>query len=70
MQPKGGLRFYANRVNMKMKRILNEYKAPTVEVWQLKHGISILNYLSAGGDVTDLEPGDGDLINDEWDEFG
>lgn len=55
---------------MKMKRILNEYKAPTVEVWQLKHGISILNYLSAGGDVTDLEPGDGDLINDEWDEFG
>lgn len=31
--------------------------------------MSVLNYLSTGGDVIDLAPGDGELIGDEWDEY-
>ncbi|MDY5857959.1 MAG: hypothetical protein SPK09_01835 [Porphyromonas sp.] len=53
-----------------MKKMSKKYEAPAVEVWRLKHSLSVLNYLSTGGEVIDLEPGDGDLINDEWDEFG
>lgn len=53
-----------------MKQKLKSYEKPTVEVWQLRQGISVLNYLSTEGNVIDLEPGDGDLVNDEWDAFG
>ncbi|MDY3090484.1 MAG: hypothetical protein SOW66_05155 [Porphyromonas sp.] len=53
-----------------MKQELKSYEKPTVEVWRLRQGISVLNYLSTEGDVIDLEPGDGDLVNDEWDVFG
>ncbi len=58
---------YSNRIDMKKK--FKDYEAPTVEVWRLRHGMSVLNYLSTGGDVIDLVPGDGELIGDEWDEY-
>lgn len=48
---------------------LKQYEAPMVEVLQIKQAISVLNFLSTGGYVNDLELGDGELISDEWDEF-